>query len=268
MKIQKISLKNKEQGKVDLPSQFEEEIRPDIVKRAVLAFQSKNRQPYGANPRAGKEAVAELSRRRRKYRGSYGYGISRVQRKILSRRGTRFNWVGAVSSGNVGGQRAHPPKAEKKWEQKINKKENRKAIRSAIAATANKEAVKDKGHKIPDNYPFVIEDKFQNIKKTKKVHSTLEELGFSKELERIAVKKVRAGRGKSRNRKYKNKKGILIIVSEDCPLLKSAKNIPGLDVVKVDDLNPELLAPGAKPGRATLWTESALKKLKEDKLYI
>ena len=39
----------------------------------------------------------------------------------------------------------------------VNKKENRKAIRSALAATVNPEIVKGRGHKITDNYPFIID---------------------------------------------------------------------------------------------------------------
>ena len=160
------SAKNKV-GQVDLPKQFREEIRPELISRAVLALQSQKRQKYGANPEAGKRSSAKLSRRRRNYRGSYGIGISRVPRKILTRRGRRFFWVGAFAPGTVGGRRAHPPKAEKVWEQKINKKERRKAIRSALSAVVEKNIVKLRGHLIPEAYPFAVASDFEGIKKTK-----------------------------------------------------------------------------------------------------
>ena len=128
MKIKIVDQEKKETGSKDLPKQFSEPIRKDLIKRAVAVLQANRRQRYGAKPEAGKRPSASLSKRRRKYRGSYGLGISRVPRKILSRRGTRFNWVAAFIPGAVGGRRAHPPKASKLWEQKINKKENRKAI--------------------------------------------------------------------------------------------------------------------------------------------
>ena len=67
-----------------------------------------------------------------------------------------MSWVGAVMPGTVGGRRAHPPKADKIWSQKINTTERRKAIRSAIAGTINMDFVKDRGHKAPENYPFII----------------------------------------------------------------------------------------------------------------
>ena len=103
MKLPLLDTKAASQGETVLPSQFKEAYRPDLIKRAIQALQSLLRQPYGADPRAGMRHSAEVSRRRRKYRGSYGQGISRVPRKILSRRGTRFNWTGAQSPGTVGG---------------------------------------------------------------------------------------------------------------------------------------------------------------------
>lgn len=260
--------KEKKTSEINLPSQFSEDKREDIIKRAVLSEQSESRTPYGTNPEAGQKHSAKLSRRRRKYRGSYGYGISRVPRKILSRRGTRFNWVGAVAPGTVGGRVAHPPKAEKKWDQKINKKEKNFALRSSISQTIDKKAVSQRGHLIPDNYPLALSDSFEKLNKTKDVKKTLEQLGFDKELERASTKKIRPGRGKGRARPYKKKKGLLLVVSSDCKLLKSAKNIPGTDIVKVDELTANLLAPGTLPGRATLFTESAIKKMEKSKLFL
>lgn len=268
MKLSIFNLEKQKAGDKEMPVQFNEAYRPDLIKRAVLSLQSKSRQTYGSHPEAGKRHSAELSRRRRKYRGSYGHGISRVTRKILSRRGTRFYWVGAVSPGTVGGRRAHAPKSEKIWEQKINKKENQKAIRSAMAASLDKEIVQNRGHKLAADYPFILNSDFENLDKTKDVSSALKKLDFEAELERSMVKKIRAGLGKLRGRKYQKKKGLLLVVGEDCPLLKSARNIPGIDAVKVEQLNAELLAPGAQPGRITIFTENAIKILEEKKLFI
>ena len=94
------------------------------------------------------------------------------------------------------------------------------------------------------------------------------DLGFSDELERSSEKKIRAGLGKNRGRKYQHKKGVLIVTSEKCPLLDAAKNVPGVDAVEVKALNADLLAPGADAGRITLWTEKAVQKLAEEKLFI
>jgi len=267
MKLDIIDLTNAKVGEIILPSQFEEEFRPDLIKRAVLAIQSRRRQSYAASKLAGKRASAKLSRRRRDYRGAYGFGISRVPRKIMTRRGTRMNWVGAFAPGTVGGRRAHPPKSEKVWDKKINKKERLKAIRSAIAATFMREVVAKRGHLLPDNYPFILDDKFESIYKTKDVIKTLKALDFEKELGRVKEKNIRAGKGKARGRKYKKKKGPLIIVSKMNEFGKSAGNISGVDIVDVKSLNAELLAPGAKPGRLSIWTASAINILEKEGLF-
>jgi len=254
-------------GKIMLPKQFEEEVRPDLIKRAVLSIQANRRQPYGADKMAGKRSSAKVSRRRRDYRGSYGIGISRVPRKVLSRRGTRMNWVGAFAPGTIGGRRAHHPKAEKIWDKKINRKERRKAIRSAIAATVNKKYVEQRGHIIPGNYPFVLESDIESTNKTSQAKVILEKLGFKDELERVSERKIRAGKGKTRGRKYKTKRGLLLVVSDKCNLLKAMANIPGVEVCKVKELNTERLAPGASLGRLTLFTDKSIKILEKEKLF-
>ena len=267
MELSILSLTKTSIGKIMLPKQFEEEIRPDLIKRNVLCLQANRRQPYGAYKDAGKRSSAEVSRRRRKYRGSYGIGISRVPRKVMSRRGTRMNWVGAFAPGTVGGRRAHPPKAEKVWDKKINKKEKKKAIRSAIAATVSKEYVKQRGHIIPNEYPFVLESNIESTSKTSQAKNTLEKLGLKNELERVSERKIRAGKGKSRGRKYKTKRGILLVVSDKCNLLKAVANMQGVEVCRVKELNTEMLAPGGLPGRLTLFTDKSIKILEKDKLF-
>jgi len=253
--------------KKDLPKQFNEEIREDLVKRAVLAIQSHKRLQYGASPLAGKRSSAKLSRRRRDYRGAYGLGISRVPRKILSRRGTRMNWVGAFAPGMRGGRKAHPPKSSKIFFQKINTKERRKALRSALAATVLTELVRRRNHVLPEIYPFILDNNFETVKRTKDLENSLYLLGLGKELERTDYSKIRAGKGKRRNRRYRKRKGPLIVVGADCSLIRAGRNMPGLDVVEVRKLNIELLAPGAQVGRLTLFTENALDIMEKEKLF-
>ena len=255
-------------GSIELPKQFHEQLRKDIIKRAVEAEQSANRQPYGASPEAGMRHSTYLSKRRHNYRGTYGIGQSRTPRKVLSRSGARMNWVGALAPQTLGGRRAHPPKAEKKWKKKINNKERNLALRSAISATLSKELAEKRGHILPDTYPFIIDSATDALKKTKEVIDFLKGIGFEKELERAKEKKVRAGKGKMRGRKYKKKKSLLIVTADDCQLLKSAKSIPGIDIVKVSDITAQLLAPGAVPGRATIWTDKAIEKLAKENMFM
>ena len=268
MQVTVYNLEGKETKKINLPDQFGEEIRPEIVKRAVLSILANSRQPYGAKPTAGKRYSAKISRRRRNYKGSYGYGISRSPRKILSRRGTRFYWVGAFAPNTVGGRRSHPPKSDKIWSLGLNKKERRLAIRSALAAVVTKEIVAARGHIVPNNYPFVVVNDFESINKTKDVSSILSKLGFDGEMARGKITKVRAGKGKARGRKHITKKSLLIVVSGTCTLLKSARNIPGVDVVDVHVLNANHLAPGTHLGRITLFTDKAIEEMNNKKLFM
>ena len=266
MKAKVLDINGREVEAIDLPTQFSEPLNKTLIKRAVLAIQFNKRQSYGAFSRAGMRASAKLSRRRGEYKGAYNHGISRVPRKSLWKRGTQFGWVGAFMPGVVGGRRAHPPKPEKDFTKKVNKKENRKAIRSAISATLNPELVKQH-HKLPLIFPLILESKFEALNKTKQVKEVLEKIGLKEELRRISVKKVRAGKGKSRGRKYKVKTGPLIVIAKSCSLEKASRNLQGIQIVPVNSLNTELLAPGTVPGRLVIWTKDAIEKMKSGELF-
>ncbi|MAG52919.1 MAG: 50S ribosomal protein L4 [Nanoarchaeota archaeon] len=266
MKVKILDMGGKESKEIELPTQFKEEVHPNLIKRAVLSVENKERQRYGAMPNAGQRSSAKLSKRRRKYRGSYGHGISRVPRKIMWRRGTQFGWEAAFAPGTTGGRRAHPPKASKIFDEKINKKERRKAIRSALSASILKKYV-EKRHKTSEVIPLILESKFEDLDKTKNVKDTLVKIGLENELARISVKKVRAGKGKNRGRRYKIKSGPLLVVSKECPLEKSGKNLQGIEISKVTSLNAKKLAPGCVPGRLIVWTEDAIERLRSEKLY-
>ncbi|MBD3263268.1 50S ribosomal protein L4 [Candidatus Woesearchaeota archaeon] len=251
MKAEIYSVEGKKTGTIELPSQFNHPVRIDLIKRAVFAIHSHNYQPYGADPKAGTRQGKATPKRRHKFGTTYGYGISRVKRKRTWRRGSRFGWTAAFVASAVKGRKAFPPKSEKVIREKINKKERRKAICSAISGVNS----------------LVVEDKFEDYKKLKQVATVLNKIGLKKDLERPKQKKVRAGRGTTRGRKYKRKKGLLIVASKKCPLLKSAANLPGVDITEVKNLNAKLLAPGAQPGRKTIWTKAAIEKLAKENLF-
>ncbi|MGB9853193.1 MAG: 50S ribosomal protein L4 [Candidatus Bathyarchaeales archaeon] len=252
--VKVFDLNGKPVEKLKLPQIFETPIRPDVIKRAVLAIQSKRFQPQGRDPMAGKRTTAES-------RG-VGLAMARIPR-IKGPQGT-----GAFAPGTVGGRVAHPPTPEKKIVKRIPKKEKRLALFSAIAATASKEMVASRGHSVEDvpQIPIVAVDELEGLKKTKEVEEALIKLGVLSDLYRVRESiKVRAGKGKRRGRKVKQAVGPLIVVAEDKGIGEAARNIPGLEVVPVKSLNPEVLAPGTHPGRLAIWTKSAIETL--DKLY-
>jgi large subunit ribosomal protein L4e len=249
----------------DLPVQFNERVRPDIVKRANLSIKSKKRQDYGADPEAGLKHVTRWRQRRRVYRGQKGKGRSRTPRKIRTARGMQLFGEGAEAPQARGGREAHAPTSEKDYEEDINEKERRKAIRSAITATADEEPVSEK-HEYEGDLPLV-EEGLPGIEKTQELKEKLEDLGLEDELERVSEKKVRAGKGRNRGRKYVRKVGPLVVVAEDDGVFQAANNLQGVDVSRVDQLNAEKLAPGAEPGRLVVWSEKAIEKLDEEGLY-
>jgi large subunit ribosomal protein L4e len=186
-----------------------------------------------------------------------------VPRKTLSHRGSQFFWVGANAPGTVGGRKAHPPKVEKVWAWKQNTKEKRKAICSALSAVMMREKVMQRGHLIPQNYPFIISDDLEKITKTKQLVDALLKLGFKDELNRASEARTRAGKGKIRGRRKITRKSLLLVVSDTAAIGKAASNLPGIDVIHVKKLNAEALAPGGSPGRAALFTTKAIDELRK-----
>jgi large subunit ribosomal protein L4e len=248
------NLEGKPIGKTTLPHVFATPLRPDVIKRAVLSIQSHRLQPQGRDPMAGKRTSAES-------RGT-GLGIARIPR--VKGGGGRA----AFAPGTVGGRQPHPPTSEKKITKRISKKETRLALLSAIAATASKDTVASRGHAIENvpQIPLIVEDSIQELTKTKEVEEALLSLGVMLDIYRVrASRKIRAGKGKRRGRKMKQAVGPLIVVVENKGLADAASNIPGVDIVTVNDLNAEMLAPGTHAGRLTLWTNGAIEQL--DKLY-
>ena len=234
--------------KIDLPKVFETPYRPDVIRKSFNVLHSNKRQPYGADPFAGtKQATASVGK---------GSGQSRVPRLTQGRRA-------ALAPCVVGGRRAHPPKAERVWKEKMNKKEKTLARNSALAATADKEIVTKRGHKFDEKVtlPIIVDDKFEAIKKTKDIITSLDKIGIYDDVLRAANgKHIRAGKGKTRGRKYRTPKSILIVTTKD-DVEKSSRNLTGLDVIKTNQINIEHLAPGGDAGRLTIFTKSALKEI-------
>jgi large subunit ribosomal protein L4e len=107
----------------------------------------------------------------------------------------------------------------------------------------------------------VVEDAIQTITKTRTLREFFERVGLGEELARTARRKVRAGKGKRRGRRYRVKIGPLIVITRDEGVWRAARNLPGVDVLQVGDVCTECLAPGGHPGRLVVWSASAFDKL-------
>jgi large subunit ribosomal protein L4e len=170
----------------------------------------------------------------------------------------------AFAPSTVKGRQPHPPRAEKIIVKNIPKKDAKLALTSAIAATAQKETISSRGHKIENAValPLIVEDALEGLSKAKDVEAAFVSLGIAEDLERVRESRsIRAGKGKRRGRKMKQAVGPLIVVVEGKSLINAANNLPGVQVTTVNNLNTEMLAPGTHPGRLTVWTNGAIEKL-------
>ncbi len=249
MQATTLDLDGSEASEIDLPEVFETTYRPDLIKRAVLVAQANRQQDYGADPFAGKRPSAEPL--------GTGRGMARVPRS---------NGQGKRVPQAVGGRRAHPPKAEKDRTRDINEKERKFATRSAIAATGDTDLVSERGHRFEEDIelPLVVSDELEELLKTKEVLSFLESVGLAGDIERADEgRSVRAGRGKTRGRKYKEPTSILFVTSSETGPSKAARNLAGVDVATAREVSAEDLAPGTHAGRLTVWTESAIEEVAE-----
>ena len=261
----KTSILDKNGKKVgDFEFDVSSEVRDDIFKKAYLAEASLFRQEKGADPMAGKRSAIHLSKRRRKFRTTYGKGGSRTPKKVMWARGRQMRFVGAFAPNTVGGRKAHAPKAQKNLLKGINNKEWMKALLTGLSASLNKDLVLKNGQKVPESYPFVLDDSTEKLDKTKDILSMFQSLGFSDELERISERKVRAGKGTMRNRTYKEKRGPLLVVSGlEVPLFKAARNVKGVEVITSDLLLASDFGMSEKPGRTVIFTKSGAESFKE-----
>lgn len=260
MKANILSIDGKKVKEIDLPKCFSQSIREDIIAKVLES--KKTKQPFAPSLVAGKQhsASGTIRHRRHVWKSGYGRGASRIPRKVMSRRGSQFNWVGAEISAAVGGRRAHPPKILSMINTlKINKKELRIALMSAISATADKKQVSNKyerleGKKI-ENLPLIVESKLVSLKTKPLIESLKKILG--KQLFKLVLQKktIRKGKGKSRGRKYKSNAGLLFVIGN-----KEKLKINAFDVVNVDRLGVFDLAKG-RQGRLTVYTENAIKDL-------
>lgn len=82
------------------------------------------------------------------------------------------------------------------------------------------------------------------------------------------TKKLRAGKGKLRGRRHRQRRGPLVIYDPEVDgkeLVTGTRNLPGVETSSVYALNLLQLAPGGHLGRFIVWTSAAFKAL--DKIY-
>lgn len=157
-----------------------------------------------------------------------------------------------------------PTKVYRKWHVKVNQNQKRFAIASAIAASAIPSLVLARGHRIEEitEVPLVVVDDVQSLKKTKEALAFLKEQKAHRDVAKVSnSRKLRAGKGKLRNRRHTQRRGPLVVYEKDDGLVRAFRNIPGVELVNVRALNLLQLAPGGHLGRFCIWTSSAFSLL-------
>jgi len=245
---------------IALPSVFCAPIRSDLINIVHRDLNKNHHQAHGVNPRVGLMYSAE----------SWGTGraVARIPR--VAGGGTHRSGQAAFGNMTRGGHMYSPKTTFRRIHRRVNLKLRRYAIVSAIAASAIPALVIARGHKIQNipEIPLVLShDSVAQIKKTKEAVKCLKAIGAYDDVERvIASRRVRAGKGKWRNRRHVQRRGPLVIYNDNkSGLTRAFRNIPGVDLCKVTRLNLLKLAPGAHCGRLIIWTSDAFEAL--DKIY-
>lgn len=117
-------------------------------------------------------------------------------------------------------------------------------------------------HYTSNQVPLVVSDAVESYKKTREAVKLLQALrAFSDVSKVMDSRKIRAGKGKARNRRYVQRRGPLVIYNNDDGVVKAFRNLPGVELCCVDRLNLLQLAPGGHLGRFIVWTRGAFTKL-------
>jgi len=245
-------------GNVTSPAAFVAPIRADLVSFVHDQMAKNHRQAYAVKDIAGAQTSAE------------SWGTGRAVARIPRVRGGGTHRSGQAAFGNMcrGGRMYAPTVTYRRWHRSVNVKQKRHAIVAALAGSALPALVMAKGHVITDvpEIPLVVADSVQSFKKTKEAVALLKKLKCWDDVMKVKKSRtVRAGRGKMRNRRFTQKRGMCVIYDQDEGITKAFRNIPGITLISVDRLNLLKIAPGGHIGRMLLWTESAIKRV--DALY-
>ncbi|KAI9749185.1 MAG: glycine hydroxymethyltransferase shm1 [Chaenotheca gracillima] len=247
-----------------LPAVFRAPIRPDIVQTVHTGMAKNKRQPYAVSEKAGHQTSAE------------SWGTGRAVARIPRVSGGGTHRAGQAAFGNQcrSGRMFAPTKVWRKWHQKINLGQKRFATTSALAASSVPSLLLARGHRISTvpEVPLVISSTAFSgaaITKTSAALALLKSIGAGADVTKVSKsRKIRAGKGKLRGRRHRQRRGPLVVYDPDedgKELVKAFRNLPGVETCSVYSLNLLQLAPGGHLGRFIVWTSSSFAAL--DKIY-
>eukprot|EP00933_Yihiella_yeosuensis_P035451 TRINITY_DN28_c0_g1_i3.p1 TRINITY_DN28_c0_g1~~TRINITY_DN28_c0_g1_i3.p1 ORF type:complete len:409 (+),score=131.00 TRINITY_DN28_c0_g1_i3:83-1309(+) len=247
---------SEKKGTAPLPAVLASPLRPDLVREVHMNVSKNSRQAYAVKHKVGYETAAE------------SWGTGRAVARIPRAPGGGTHRAGQATFGNQarGGGMFNPTTVWRRWHRRVNVTQKRHAVATSLAASSLPALVMARGHRIGEvsELPLVVSDGLESVTKTKQAVEALNGLGCGPELQKVIdSKKIRAGQGKARNRRYRMRKGPLVIYNEDNGITRAMRNIPGVECACIDRLNLLQLAPGGSIGRFVIFTEGAFNKLNE-----
>ncbi len=244
---------------VELPPVFSTPFRRELIHKTFTNLNSHKFQPQGRKPRAGMDVVADSND------PPTGQGVSRVAR--MSGGGGGRQGQGAEVASTRGGRQAHPPIVDRIIYKKLNKKEKKLALCSAIAATASKDLIESRGHKVEgiESFPIIVSDDIESISKTSEMIKVLDSLKLSQDVKRLESRKPRSGKPLLRGRGKKVGKSVLFVTTDSSNISKAIGALPGVEATNVKNLSVLDLAPGSDPIRLTVYSKSAIREIGEIK---
>ena len=259
MKVPTLSTSGSKADEIELPLVFETPFRKDLIHKVYTNLNTHQFQPKGTHPTAGMDVVA------RSNDPPTGHGTARIAR-MRGGGGGRQGEAGGVASVR-GGRQAHPPKVNKVIHKNVNKKENKLALCSAIAATASKDLVEARGHKIDkiESFPIIVSDDIENISTAKDLGKILDSLNLTQDVERLTDRKSRSGKSALRGRKKKIGRSVLFVTKSSEKISKACGGFPGVEARAAKDLSVLDLAPGSHPIRLTVYSKKAIEELSKIK---
>ena len=248
---------------VALPGIFLSPMRPDVVHFVTTNIAKNKRQAYAVTKNRGLKAAGMQT-------AAESWGTGRAVSRIPRVPGGGTHRAGQAAFGNMcrGGRMFNPTRVWRKWHRRVNLKQRRFAVASALAASAVPALVMARGHRISEvpEMPLVIGGDIEATAKTAAALKLLTAFGASADVDRCAAsKKLRAGKGKMRNRRYVMRRGPLVVYKDGDTVEKAFRAISGVEVCNVSRMNLLQLAPGGHLGRFVIWTAGAFEEL--DKIY-
>jgi len=248
-------------AQLKLPAVFTAPIRTDIVHFVHSNMAKNSRQAYSVKNRNGPKGIVAGHQHSAKSWGT-GRAVARIPR--VSGGGTHR--AGQAAFGNMcrSGRMFAPTKIWRKWHRKINQKQRRFAVVSALAASAIPGLVLARGHKVEQvaEVPLVIDTSVESIQKTKEAVAILQKVGAYADVQKVLdSRKMRAGKGKLRGRRWTQRRGPLVVYNNDDGIVQAFRNLPGVELAQVSRLNLLQLAPGSHVGRFIIWTQAAFEQL-------